>query len=209
MALSNILETLIHAGKAEFKTFSAGGSQKSILNIQQNHYIIITNVMFQPQYKGAALNQLNIVSEGKINSLIFRNTLTNVTGQGGLNFASNISIDTYFMHKTSVQFCLSDCPFLAVGFDVGFFKNLSVGFYPVVDYGKADVIGSSNLLTKRAQNPATLETINFQGNTIKETNDYDGLNYPMTNLSFDGTPESIPLVTISYVEVFQNQNNER
>lgn len=207
MALSNILENLIHAGKAEFKVFSAGGSQKSVLNIQQNHYIIITNVLFQPQaFIGTPLNQLNIVSEGKINSLIFRNTLGN---RLATNYNSPISIDTYFMHKTSVQFCLSDCPALNVGFDVGFFKNLSVGFYPVVDYGKLDVIGSSNLLTKRAQNPATFETINFQGNTIKETNDYDGLNYPMTNLTFDGNPENIPLVTISYVEVFTNQNNER
>jgi len=205
MALSNILETLIHAGKAEFKTFSAGGSQKSILNIQQNHYIIITNVMFQPQYKGDALNQLNIVSEGKINSLIFRNTLNGAPN----NYNSAISVDTYFMHKNSVQFCLSKCPDLNIAFDVGFFKNLSVGFYPVSDYGKADVIGSSNTLTKRAQNPATLQTINFQGNTIKETNDYDGLNYPMVGLGFDGTGANIPLVTISYVEVFTNQNNER
>jgi hypothetical protein len=206
MALSNILETLIHAGKAEFKTFSAGGSQKSILNIQQNHYIIITNVLFQPQYKGDSLNQLNIVSEGKINSLIFRNMLN--TGIA-TNYNSAISVDTYFMHKNSVQFCLSRCDKLNTGFDVGFFKNLSVGFYPVSDYGKADVIGSSNTLTKRAQNLGTLQTINFQGNTIKESNDYDGLNYPMTGLSFDGLPENIPLVTISYVEVFQNQNNER
>ena len=209
MALSNILENLIHAGRAEFKVFSAGGSQKSVLNIQQNHYIIITNVLFQPQaYRGWPLNQLNIVSEGKINSLIFRNTLNTITG-GATNYNIPISIDTYFMHKTSVQFCLSDCPALNTGFDVGFFKNLSVGFYPVVDYGKADVIGSNNLLTKRAQNPATFETINFQGNEIKETNDYDGLNYPMTNLTFSGKPEDIPLVTISYVEVFTNQNNER
>jgi len=206
MALSNILETLIHAGKAEFKTFSAGGSQKSILNIQQNHYIIITNVTFQPQSKGDALNQFNIVSEGKINSLIFRNTLNLGIGAP---YQSAISIDTYFMHKNSVQFCLSKCDFLNTAFDVGFFKNLSVGFYPVSDYGKADVIGSSNTLTKRAQNPATLQTINFQGNTIKETNDYDGLNYPMTGLNFDGSAANIPLVTISYVEVFQNQNNER
>jgi len=205
MALSNILETLIHAGKAEFKTFSAGGSQKSILNIQQNHYIIITNVMFQPQYQGDALNQFNIVSEGKINSLIFRNCLS----KSATNYNNAISVDTYFMHKNSVQFCLSKCDPLNVAFDVGFFKNLSVGFYPVSDYGKVDVIGSYGSLVKRAQNPTSLQTINFQGNTIKESNDYDGLNYPMIGLSFNGSPQDIPLVTISYVEVFQNQNNER
>jgi hypothetical protein len=207
MALSNILEELIHAGKAEFKVFSAGGSQKSILNIQQNSYIIITNVLFQPQFLGYAANQLNIVSEGKLNSLIFRNTLVR---EGATNYNSPISVDTYFMHKTSVMFCLSNTDIIDPTFSQGTFDHESIGFRPIFDYGKQGIAGSSAVLTKVARNSA-LQTISFQGNTITHGANFDfhGLNFPMTNLTFNGQPENQPLVTISYVEVFVKENKER
>lgn len=207
MALSNVLENLIHAGKAEFKVFSAGGGQKSILNIQQNSYIIITNVLFQPQRLGYAANQLNIVSEGKLNSLIFRNTLARTTAD---TFNQAISIDTYFMHKTSVMFCLSNTDIIDPTFSQGTFDHESIGFRPIFDYGKQGITGSNPMLTKVARNTA-LQTISFQGNTIKHGANFDfhGLNFPMTNLTFDGQPENQPLVTISYVEVFTKENKER
>lgn len=207
MGLSNILEEYIHAGKAEFKVFNAGGGQKSILNIQQNHYIIITNVLFQPQYKGDSLNQLNIVSEAKINSLIFRNSLAGVTTVGS-NYNSSISVDTYFMHKTSVQFCLSKVDAMGVATN-GTFDKDSFGFAPNIDYAK-DTIAGAQVIQKVRLNSLG-QTVSFEGNTVKTLApvEYFGLNFPMIGLTFAAFPENLPLVTISYVEVFVNQNNER
>jgi hypothetical protein len=206
MSLSNVLENLIHAGKAEFKVFSAGGGQKSILNIQQNHYIIITNVLFQPQYKGDALNQLNIVSEAKINSLIFRNSLFAVSQSN--QYSAPISIDTYFMHKTSVQFCFSRVDPMGVALN-GTFDKDSFGFAPNIDYAKDTVPGAQVVQKFRANSLG--QVVSFQGNTVKTLapTDYFGLNFPMIGLSFNNLPQDIPLCTISYVEVFTNQNNER
>jgi hypothetical protein len=204
MGLSNILEEYIHSGKAEFKIFNAGGGEKSILNIQQNHYIIITNVTFQPQFRGDTLNQLNIVSEAKINSLIFRNFATT----RATNYNSSISIDTYFMHKTSVQFCLSRIDPMLVATN-GTFDKDSFGFSPNIDYAKDTIAGAQIVQKVRANSLGQI--VSFEGNTVKTLapTDYFGLNFPMIGLSFSGEPENIPLVTISYVEVFVNQNNER
>jgi hypothetical protein len=209
MCLSNHLENLIHAGKAEFKVFSAGGGEKSILNIQQNHFIIITNVLFQPQFTGDTMNQLNIVSEAKINSLIFRNTLSSVGGvptPGNYNCA--ISVDTYFMHKTSVQFCFSRIDAMGVGTN-GTFNKDSFGFNPNIDYGKDTIAGSQVVLKRRANSLG--QEVSFEGNTVKALAlvDYFGLNFPMIGLSLDAKPQDIPLCTISYVEVFSNNNPER
>jgi hypothetical protein len=207
MGLSNHLENLIHAGKAEFKVFSAGGGQKSILNIQQNHYIIITNVLFQPQFKGDTLNQLNIVSEAKINSLIFRNNLSSIAATA-TNYNSSISIETYFMHKTSVQFCLSKIDPMLIATN-GTFDKDSFGFNPNIDYAKDTIAGAQIVQKVRANSLG--QTVSFQGNTVKSLApvDYFGLNFPMIGLTFSGEPQNIPLVTISYVEVYTNDNPER
>jgi len=57
--LTPTLEKLILCGKASYNTFVVGGSQKYILNVKPDHYIIITSINFQNVNQGKYSGRLD------------------------------------------------------------------------------------------------------------------------------------------------------
>jgi len=94
--LTPTLEKLILCGKASYNTFVVGGSQKYILNVKNDHYIIITNISYQsalnielpflrendftvtfnelaPLFRDTLTTQLKVFSNKSNNTFLFRN----------------------------------------------------------------------------------------------------------------------------------------
>jgi hypothetical protein len=92
------LEKLIFEGKAQYKTFVGGYSQKHIINVPDNRYIIITDLWYTPtlyynprlafdpdplrrvsiddQFKRNMLTQLTIIGKRGFNRFLFKNSIT-------------------------------------------------------------------------------------------------------------------------------------
>jgi len=96
--LTPTLEKLILCGKASYNTFVVGGSEKYILNVKHDHYIIITNISYQSAididlpfiddndptvtfeqikkfFSDRLTTQLKVFSNKSNNSFLFRNNL--------------------------------------------------------------------------------------------------------------------------------------
>ena len=114
--LTERLERLIWEGKASFKTFTIGGSEKHILPVDKNSWIIITEILYFPQNNGilndvddssdTLLTQLNVFSKKSFNSFVFRNELQ-FHDHAGQHFAfpgSPVPIDCYLIHEDNVSF---------------------------------------------------------------------------------------------------------
>ena len=96
--LTSKLEDLIWKGKAFPRTFCVGGTQKHVLNIQQDRFIIITDLLYFPFYANAngdepspyttpveldqwiqsnhISTQLTILGEKNFNRFQFRNNIS-------------------------------------------------------------------------------------------------------------------------------------
>jgi len=92
------LEQLIIEGRAIYKTFVAGYSQKHIMNIPENRYIILTDLWYTPtlyynprlaidpdptkrktideQFKENMITQLTILGNRGFNRFLFKNSIT-------------------------------------------------------------------------------------------------------------------------------------
>jgi hypothetical protein len=123
------LEQLIFEGKAFFKTFVAGGSQRINLNIDNDRFIIITDVTYFssgsfPQDENGKNNtfvnmstngmntQLSIIGERGINRFLFRNNFVSVPiNDAGTDFKllpiGHTTINCYLLHTTQVNFAFS------------------------------------------------------------------------------------------------------
>lgn len=146
------LEQLIWEGKAFFKTYVAGPT-KSTLNIDNDRFIIITDVQFSgfaddnpvfgiQEYPNI---QLNIYGEKGFNHYLFRNNKqeqqvyydsNNFTEQYAIVKTGNEpqTINTYLLHTTQVGFS-----FLLANRIVNTVANASVSnpsLTPPLDYGK-------------------------------------------------------------------------
>ena len=151
------LEQLIWEGKAFFKTFVAGGSQRHNFNIQNDRFIIITDITyfssghFDSSASGTnntwanmsqqGMNtQLTILGEKGVNRFLFRNSFVgaphNNSGQiQHLLPIGHTVINTYLLHTTQVAFTFSFAPNLlrqTVAITPGEFYALQ----PPTDYGR-------------------------------------------------------------------------
>jgi hypothetical protein len=123
------LEQLIWEGKATFKTFVAGGSQRHLLNINNDRFIIITDITYFnsghfPDDPTAATNRWNVLyaqgmntqltlgGERGVNRFLFRNSFVAVPNASS-SFAEHLSpigsttLNTYLIHTTQVAFSFS------------------------------------------------------------------------------------------------------
>jgi hypothetical protein len=123
------LEQLIWEGKATFKTFVAGGSQRHLLNINNDRFIIITDITYFnsghfPDDPTASTNrwstlyaqgmntQVTLGGERGVNRFLFRNSFVAVPNAGS-SFAEHLSpigcttLNTYIIHTSQVAFTFS------------------------------------------------------------------------------------------------------
>ena len=160
--LTSKLEDLIWKGKAFPKTYCVGGTQKHVLNIQPDRFIIITDILYFPFYSlnfGEAdqnvftdlqqiekwirsnniSTQLTILGEKNYNRFQFRN---NISFAGLIATDSKCyaipqtptHLDTYLIHTTGVSFTFSwGVPLIPT--DGSSLPN-TTAFSNPVDYGK-------------------------------------------------------------------------
>jgi hypothetical protein len=162
--ITPLLEKLILNGKASFNTFVAGGSQKCILNIPNEHFIIITSIQYASALKSTntVLNQLQlnglhkiyntqlkIFSRKSLNTFLFRDSLNiGATGDDGTGIEKymvtpigNQKIDTYLVHESEVSFTFSYASLLS-NLTVALSKEDTIAYPPPADYGKSGQIGA-------------------------------------------------------------------
>ena len=166
------LEDLIHCGRATFKTFVAGGTNKHILNIEQDRYIIITDITY---FSGlwATMSELNdlrniletgfntqvtILGNKGFNRFVFRNNfntaLANITENPRdpaktMNLPiGHCKIDTYLLHTESVSFSFSNG--INFGVSTAAISNAEVPAYNApLDYGKDGLLNSLNSVAQQ------------------------------------------------------------
>jgi len=233
--LTSKLEDLIWKGKAFPKTFCVGGTQKHVINIQPDRFIIITDILYFPffacqlsdsSYIGAdqietwirtnhISTQLTILGEKNFNRFQFRNNIYfNPTKNDFSQFLaipeSPTHVDTYLIHTTGVSFSFSFGTPLTPTND--FTLAESVAYSSPADYGK---IGDTNYLatTQINQNDSDNSFSNWVSRParihVASTNE---LAYPVdsgTNIesSYRQYGNQHPIVQVSYIEIMGQPNN--
>lgn len=226
------LEELIWEGRATFKTFVAGGSGKPILNIEQDRFIVITDITYFNQLNllntqlgnlttiiRSGLNtQLTILGERGFNRFVFRNNFNLVKVQGNDNHLpfGSTKIDTYLIHTNSVSFTFS----MGHTFDVqtSLPANENVPAYPQpLDYGKTGAANQPSIRRMTMNDPLPLtwkfeaQNLNlepsFAGDTVTQE-----FSYPVTPTTDMNTNNNLwqhaaPLLHVNYVEIKGLPNN--
>ena len=228
--ISPKLEALIWEGKAFYKSFVAGGSQRHSLNINDDRFIIITDITylhsghFPSEPDGANNNwrnlwergmntQVTILGERQVNRYLFRNNFVNVAEAGRqiLSPVGSTKIDTYLLHTTEVIFSFSFAQDILAQ-TVGITRANIYGLNTPTDYGKDG---------QPAPIPVTLDA------TVQGTNPYtDNFSVPNTpgannskEFSFPVDPVNnitasyremswaYPILNVNYVEIIGLPNN--
>lgn len=222
------LEKLILSGKASFNTLAVGGSEKTILNVGQDRYIVITDItvfhhldfraieltdaQLNTFFQKNSLTQLSVFSDRSFNHFVIRNQFEFSQSLNGQNWhlipKGSTKFDTFLIHNNDVAFswvksieqrnARANTPAESVGRPVPF------------DYGKegqpvAGVIRTNTLGT-------VIPWLINQGGSYTATDrtQTNELQYPATTettlLNFEYSFQ-FPIANISYVEVFGNLDN--
>ena len=225
------LEKMILEGRASYNTFIAGGSQKHILNVYKDRFIIITDLTYHAsanldKTRGAtreaintfladALNtQVKIFSTKSQNAYIFRNNVEIIpNGNLGefwvLPFGS-VKLDTYLIHESDVSFTFS---YAGERRSVtnGTTKAQSIAFPPPFDYGKdgqpgalpVELVTGDPLNQLNSANGGQLEVTELNKTNLELAFPINGT----TALKHFTKSESYPILQIGYVEILGTPNN--
>jgi hypothetical protein len=225
--LTPALEKLILCGKASFNTFVVGGSQKTILNVTDDRYIIITDITvfhhldtpsiqltdveLNALFDKSCITQLSIFSDRSYNHFLIRNEFD--LEQKGQNWhvvpKGHTKFDTYLVHNTDVAFTwLKSSKMLSL---LGDTPAESVGRPLPFDYGKAGQPNQNVVLTNTLAT-ATPWNINQTGNAYPLPNlvQTNQLQYPVdpgTTMNNFSNCFQFPIANINYVEIFGELTN--
>jgi hypothetical protein len=229
------LEKLILCGKASFNTFVAGASEKSVLFVDNDRFIIITGLTYFPSVNAAKCldltlaetekildqnTQVKIFSEKSLNNYIFRNAVNIAEVRSSAtvrNFSvtpgSPIKLDSYLIHDSSVSFTFSYAGSV-IDQVRSITKAQSVAYPEPIDYGK------------EGQNALPVRTIGLTSNALVPVNIYSGgkfandgtangfneFVYPVdSNTAIPvlnmNKAANYPLLLVDYVEIIGNPTN--
>ena len=215
--LTLYLEQLIWEGKARFKQFVAGGSEKSILPVNENSFVVLTGVLFFPRTANDniegfnnnwSIQQLTIQSQRGQNVLIFRNPQSMVFSSKGVSIpqgpAQGINLDLYEFHNSNVTFSFTDARRFASVLSAPT-KIDGTAFNRPLDYGKLGLVGGAQPNTQQAVLFGGGQTIDFS-NEKTNVSTFKGLKYAVTSLegvtgNDSAKPYQIPLAIVSYLEI--------
>lgn len=229
--LTERLEKLIHSGKAAYKTFVAGGTQKHILNVDNDRYIIITDLTY---FSSVNLPRNGIVTDGELerlflerlntqvkifsnkstNQYLFRNGIAihNDNARTGyyLTPIGSVKMDCYLIHEEDVSISFSYAG-RSAGFAAGNTITENIAFPPPYDYGKT---GQAGVLPVRqiGQTGLTYKPM-FQGQNLLKTSggQFDlQFSFPIdntTNYANLDAPAAYPILQVGYVEILGNPTN--
>jgi hypothetical protein len=233
--ITPILEKLILCGKASFNTFVAGASEKSILFVDNDRFIIITGLTYFPSVNNNGCldldevemqgildrnTQVKIFSEKSLNNFIFRNELnvsevrvTATQRSYTVTPGAPIKLDTFLIHDNSVSFTFSYA-LSVIDAARGITKAQSVAYPLPIDYGKEGqnalpvrTIGS----TVDAVTPVNI----YSGGPFSNDGTRNGFNefvYPVDAFTQIKTTHlnkaaNYPLLLVDYVEIIGNPTN--
>ena len=222
------LEQLIWEGKATFKTFVAGGSQRHLLNINNDRFIIITDITYFnsghfPDDPTAASNrwstlyaqgmntQVTLGGERGVNRFLFRNSFVAVPNAGS-SFAEHLSpigsttLNTYIIHTTQVAFSFS----FAQDFTAQTVGPTRAGDYALntpTDYGRDGQPGVLNVTLDGQVNGTSIYLDNF-GNLPGTTgvNESREFSFPVDSTNDIPATNRVnswayPILHVNYVEI--------
>ncbi len=230
------LESLIWEGRAFYKTYIAGGAERSTLKIDNDRFIIITDITYfstlpalpDPEFRNNDIGtiylkgqntQLTVLGEKGINRFMFRNGYSAVGTKGStsnddyrlLPIGSHL-INTYLLHTTEVTFTFSFGGNSLATF-VGIIQAESEAAYPPpTDYGRNGQPGAIPVVINRVF-PGTAVFDNTYNNrpaaTVDSSKEYS---YPVdatTQIDNSLTQSSpgMPYAQVSYIEVLGQPNN--
>jgi len=158
------LEKLILCGKASYNTYVIGGSEKCILNVANDRFIIITDLTYFSQLNlpnevnNLNMNeanlqilvnnlntQLKIFSRKSNNTFLFRNQIeiaTNLTSTAHDVFpVGSVKLDTFLIHDQDVSFTFSKNGKNGA-LVTALSPSQSVGNQPPFDYGLQGEVGA-------------------------------------------------------------------
>ena len=234
--ITPILEKLILDGKAQYKTFVAGFSQKHILNIPQNRFIIITDLWYTPtlyfplernetpRYRERnMITQLTLLGDKGFNRFLFKNSIFANQSEGNIENdrplgRSNwitpnnpIHITTYLTHINNVSFTFSNSELIGAT-AIADAPNNVYALRPPADYGKQGQAGviQTTALSQTALNNYEIDYHNQKLNPGTQGN--NEFSYPVnsdTDLEEGERTEliSYPIVNVGYVEILGQPDN--
>lgn len=217
------LEKLIWEGKAFFKTYNAG-PQKSTLDIENDRFIIITDIIFSGFFnEDPDLNffnmQLAIYGEKGFNHYVFRNRhQTQFPVYDGVTVVDRRlyttvepqKIDTYLLHTTQVGFSFMGNNQLT-NLGVGNFQELNPGYQPPLEYGKEGDVG---VIPVTVDAEDTTNAMRMQFQNTRNPNALAG-NVVTNQIQYPASVNTLPgagvfeycIATINYVEVLGQPDN--
>ena len=234
--ITPLLEKLILNGKASFNSFVAGGSQKCILNVPNDHFIIITSIQYASALKATNTlltrdqinnlhtrynTQLKIFSRKSLNTFLFRDSLnigaTVNDGTGTEKYMitpiGNQKIDTYLVHESEVSFTFSYAGVLS-NITVAASKDSTIAYPPPADYGKSGQPGALNVrLISGIPLSASGNDLQAQGGQSSVTGSAaisKECIFPVdSNSSYNAInePYAYPIVNVNYVLIQGMPNN--
>lgn len=225
------LEALIWEGKAFFKTFVAGGSQRHNLEINNDRFIIITDITyfnsgsfpedvngenntFQNMSSQGMNTQLTILGEKQVNRFLFRNSFNAVSNKNdGTNLRllpnGHTTINCYLLHTTQVAFTFSfaqDIIAQTVGVTPGEFFALNIP----IDYGRAGGLGVNVTLDATVQGSSSyVDLFGARATTGEQSKEFSFPVDALNNIQDTNRANSwaYPILHVNYVEILGLPNN--
>jgi len=225
------LEELIWCGKAQFKTFVAGGSERHVLDIQNDRFIIITDITYFnsghfPVGTGENNNWNNIVSNGMntqvtiggergVNRFLFRNSFTELQPSGQdqlLSPVGHTKLDLYLLHTTQCAFTFSFAQDLT-GQTVALASANNYALNPPTDYGKNGQPGALPVTIDATVNGAGVYQNNYDSRAgVAGINQSNEFNFPVDAVTQIQSLNRVnswayPILHVNYVEILGLPNN--
>ena len=232
--ITQSLEKLIFCGRAFPKTFVAGGSQKCNLVIQNDRFIVITDIVYfsrvpgksYPTYRdimypapgilGSTTTQLTILGERGFNRFLFRDNMVMIDRDNGVAPNGSHKIDTYLIHTKAVSFTFSkggDLIAQSVN-PAGVADNVNIASLQTPsDYGKVGTPGVLPVTTSASVSSSTGFENNYsRGRNTPGVNEATELAFPVDALTDIPTTnkdrsDNMPIAQIFYVEILGMPNN--
>ena len=228
------LEQLIWEGKAFFKTFVVGGAQRHNFNIQNDRFIIITDITYFntgsflsdnsgtnntfANMQAQGMNtQLTILGEKGVNRFLFRNSFVGVphNNSGRLEHLLPVGhtvINTYLLHTSNVAFSFSFAQDITAQTTALTPSNF-FAIEPPTDYGKDGQPGALNVTTDLTVNGTAVYN-NLQGREraapgIDESREFSFPVDSTNNIPAANRENSwaYPILHVNYVEIMGLPNN--